>query len=252
MNRKSPGDVLMGVVLPVFIYFAATQIMNIILQFLPVDAVQRQAADAAAGLAALAIYKKKRGDASPAVGGIYGGLFAGIACSAVMLGCAGIAMNNVIAVMGLAGRSDTYQAVERAFYSSSLVWEIIGLGIISPVAEELLYRDIVFSRLREWGRAAAILGSAAIFALLHMNIVQGIYAFVLGILLGILMEHYRDVRIPMCGHISANIISILRGETRFLDWLQPGSPLFWPVTAGLAALSLLLAARLAGRRDADA
>ena len=55
------------------------------------------------------------------------------------------------------------------------------------------------------------------------------------------MEAYQDVRVAVCGHIVANIISLLRGETGFLAWMQPGNGLFVPVTLGLLAVVVLLA-----------
>ena len=74
-----------------------------------------------------------------------------------------------------------------------------------------------------------------------MNIVQTVYAFVLGLLLALLMENYQDVRVPLLGHIAANIIAILRGETEWLSWLTLGEPLFVPVTVILLAVTVVIA-----------
>ena len=74
-----------------------------------------------------------------------------------------------------------------------------------------------------------------------MNLVQIIYAFVLGLLLALLMERYQDMRVPFAGHAAANIIAVLRGETGFLSWLKQGNPLFVPVTVVLAVVTIILA-----------
>ena len=74
-----------------------------------------------------------------------------------------------------------------------------------------------------------------------MNIVQTVYACALGLVLGILVEYYQDVRVAMCGHIAANVLSLLRGETGFLAGLQPGSTWFLPVTGILLAVVVLVA-----------
>ena len=166
----------------------------------------------------------------------------GLALAAVWLSCAGIAVNNLIAVSGLQKLSGAYQQVEQAFYSSDLLCELLVLGIITPFTEELLYRSVVYQRMREsYGAVTAVIGSSLIFALLHMNLVQIIYAFVLGLLLALLMERYQDMRVPFAGHAAANIIAVLRGETGLLSWLKQGNPLFVPVTVVLAVVTIILA-----------
>lgn len=242
----------LALVYPIFAYFLVCQIVNMLVGLLPnaaqIDAVKRQGMGSLAAFLVLwfcfihgettASGEKKKVFTAP----VSGHLAAGMLMAVLLLGCAGIGMNNLIALTELKQASDGYQTVEQAFYSSSLGWEILSLGLITPVAEELLYRDIVFGRLRNMmGRSGAIVGSALIFGLIHMNIVQTIYACVLGFVLGILMEYYRDVRVVMCGHIVANILSLLRGETGFLAGLQPGSAWFLPVTVLLLAIVALIA-----------
>lgn len=240
----------LSVIYPIFAYFAVCQIVNILLGLLPqaerLDAVKRQGLGSLAAFVLLYIFfvqndqsgeRKKVFTAS-----VSGQLLFGMLAAVLLLGCAGVGMNNLLALTDLKQISGGYRTVEQAFYSSSLGWEILSLGIITPIAEELLYREIIFSRLHDFlGRSGAIVGAALIFGLIHLNIVQTIYACALGMVLGILMEYYRDVRVAMCGHIAANILSLLRGETGFLDWLIPGSPMFVPLTAGLLTITVLFA-----------
>lgn len=242
----------LAVIYPVFAYFAICQVVGLLIGMLPfaaqIDDVKRQGIGSLVAFAVLYLYfvrgqsvgneEKKR----LLTAALSGKTVAGMVLAACITGCAGIAMNNLLALTGLRQMSQSYQNVEQAFYSSGLGWEIVALGIITPVAEELLYRYIVFYKLRSWqGAATAIVGSALIFGLMHMNIVQTIYGSVIGLLLGILMEYYQDVRVVMCGHAMANILSLLRGETDFLDWLRIGHPWFVPVTVLLLALVVVIA-----------
>lgn len=257
----------LGIVYPIFAYFAVCQIVSILLGLLPfadqIDAVKRQGLGSLVAFIVLYlcfVHRKApvqdRSERNHADRGnpdstdrlrvfaapVSVRFFIGIAAAALLLGCAGIAMNNLIALTNMKQLSSGYQTVEQAFYSSSLGWEILSLGVITPVAEELLYRYILFYRLRDLaGRTGAIVGSALIFGLIHLNIVQTLYACALGLLLGVLMEYYEDVRVAMCGHIVANMLSLLRGETGFLGWLQPGNALFLPVTCGLLAVVAIIA-----------
>ena len=234
---------------PLIVYFVVFAIMNqAVLPMLPLDAVMGQALTSfvAGTVVYICFIAAKRGSdgrrqlvylapvkKSACIGGVIAILW---------LGCAGVAMNNVIAAMGLQQISDSYQQVEQAFYSSDLLCELLVLGIITPFTEELLYRSVVYQRMREsYGAVTAVIGSSLIFALLHMNLVQIIYAFVLGLLLALLMERYQDMRVPFVGHAAANIIAVLRGETGFLSWLKQGNPLFVPVTVVLAVVTIILA-----------
>lgn len=241
---------LWSVIFPCALYFAVCQIAGLLLGMLPasgqLDAVKRQGAGSLAALVVLYVCfvrreALRRGQKKVFIRPVSRQLFAGMASALLLLGCAGIAMNNLLALTVLKQISGGYRIVEQAFYSSSLGWEILSLGVITPVAEEVLYRYLIFYGLRDWqGRWMAVIGSALIFGLVHMNIVQIVYAFVLGLALGVLMEYYQDVRVTICGHIAANVISLLRGETGFLAWLQPGGAVFVPVTLGLLAVAVLI------------
>lgn len=237
---------------PVISYFLVIAIMNqMILPLLPFDAVVCQGLTslaAAVVIYLLFIYREQKGDGADREASrvclmpLHADTCRGILLAIVWLACAGIAMNNLIAMSGLQQISNSYQQVEQAFYSSDILREILALGIVTPFAEELLYRYVVFRRLREsYGAGSAVLGSTLVFAVLHMNVVQIIYAFVLGLLLALLMEVYQDMRVPFLGHVTANIIAILRGETRFLSWMQIGEPLFLPATVILSLVTVLIA-----------
>ena len=58
---------------------------------------------------------------------------------------------------------------------------IFWMGIIAPAAEEMIFRWLIYLRLRDWLKmpVAAVI-SGLIFGIYHGNIVQGIYASILG------------------------------------------------------------------------
>ena len=61
------------------------------------------------------------------------------------------------------------------------------------------------------GVAPAIICSALIFGLVHANLVQFLYAAVLGCLLAFFY-------VPVLGHIAANTVSVVREETGWLSF----------------------------------
>lgn len=156
-----------------------------------------------------------------------------IICAVIGTGTLGIACNNLIAMTPLMQVSSGYQETNQAFFGGGMVFEILGSGLLIPIAEEMLFRGIVFKRLRIWaGVRVAIAGSALFFALIHVNLVQFLYAGILGIFLALLLEKSGKLYIPVLGHITANLIAIVRAETGWLSFAYQITPAGIGVTAG--------------------
>lgn len=78
---------------------------------------------------------------------------------------------------------------------------------------------ILFGRLKDMlSKPFAVGISALIFAAVHVNIVQFIYALILGVVLALLMDRAGNVYASMIGHMTANFIAVVRTETHWLDF----------------------------------
>jgi hypothetical protein len=94
-------------------------------------------------------------------------------CTVAVVACISIALNNLISMTPLVEISTGYQEANAGFYGSTLVLELISSALLTPVLEELVFRGIIFSRLRrDLPQLPAILLSSLIFAIVHWNIVQ--------------------------------------------------------------------------------
>jgi len=103
-----------------------------------------------------------------------------------------------------------------AVYSSDYAFQIplrVSLpayGIVAPFAEEVAFRGILFKYLSKWMNIIpAILISAVIFGLYHGNVMQGIYAFLMGVLLALMMHLTDSLAGSAICHMSANILVTL-------------------------------------------
>ena len=67
----------------------------------------------------------------------------------------------------------------------------------------------------------------ALFAAVHVNIVQFIYALILGVVLALLMDRAGNVYASMIGHMTANFIAVVRTETHWLDFSVRGDAVSW-------------------------
>lgn len=137
----------------------------------------------------------------------------------------GIALNNIIAQTPLMSVSEGYQETNTAFFAGGILFELLGSGLVIPIVEELLFRGIVYKRLRIWmGWQKALVFSALFFGVIHMNLVQFVYAGLLGAFLALLLEKTGKLYMPVLAHITANIIAIARAETDWLAFFYRATP----------------------------
>ena len=99
------------------------------------------------------------------------------------------------------------------------IWVILMAVMIAPIGEECLFRGVTLERTKKVGKfyVANIL-QAFLFALAHMNLVQGFYVFLLGIVFGYIKEKYQSIIPAIICHIAFNIFgqiipSIISGFT---------------------------------------
>ena len=82
--------------------------------------------------------------------------------------------------------------------------------LFRSVIEELVFRGLLQQRLRDYlGRGWAIVLSAVTFGVYHGNVVQFIYASLIGVFLGCVLERTQDMRAPITAHIVANLWSVM-------------------------------------------
>ena len=86
---------------------------------------------------------------------------------------------------------------------------VIGVGIVAPITEELIFRGFVYSKLKySFPIWAAILIQAFLFGIVHGNLIQFSYAFIIGIILGILVYKSKSIYPAIILHVINNTISI--------------------------------------------
>lgn len=113
---------------------------------------------------------------------------------------------------------------------------LVSIGIIGPIAEELLFRGAVLGSLLAWKPIQskpwiAVLLSAAIFSLIHLNPAQMPGAFAIGLLYGWLVYRTGSLLPGIVGHVFNNslvcILAMLPEEEDSAETVAEmfGSPL---------------------------
>ena len=97
-------------------------------------------------------------------------------------------------------------------YGGGPLWlELISIAVVTPILEEVIFRGLIFTRMRRAMSAFLAVGiSAVIFGAVHGHYIAFIYAGLLGILLCLLMLRGNDsILAPIFCHMGFNFGSYL-------------------------------------------
>lgn len=197
---------ILHLILPIFFY---TMITTLLFLGLELGALEATAISAVIIIPIL-IYvygrdQKRRGEMRRA-GGNLGDDFIYIVLSGLSLCILG---NFIVESLGISELSNAYEEAAKSLYSPTFAVQILASGLVIPIAEELIFRGMIFASLKERlpFLISAIL-SAGIFALFHGNLPQGMYAFLLGFAAAWLYQITKSILAPCVFHISANLFSL--------------------------------------------
>ncbi len=128
-----------------------------------------------------------------------------------------------------------YNQLMETISTGDMFLNILYVVTIGPISEELIFRGALFDRFYLvfpfW--TANIL-QALLFGIYHMNVIQGFYAFLLGILLGMIRQ--------MTGSILATIFShmIFNGTTYAISYILTGAGAYAGIVLmGMVVLSVV-------------
>lgn len=103
------------------------------------------------------------------------------------------------------GRSLT-NPVESATVGQTWWINLIFVGILAPIVEEIFFRRAVCNRLLVLGEGYTIVLSAAFFGLAHGNLFQFFYAFLLGAFFALIYVKTGRIRYSIGYHILVNVL----------------------------------------------
>lgn len=151
--------------------------------------------------------------------------------------CLMVGLNLLIYLLQLNLLSETFGQIAGSQASVPVWCGILLYGAAAPLAEEVVFRGVIYERSRRvmpvW---AAMLLSGVIFCVYHGNLVQGIYAAALGVILAWLYET-NGLHAAVIFHAAGNLAVYF-----LLDVWNKGevlvNPLFCIFLLGVGALSL--------------
>ena len=86
---------------------------------------------------------------------------------------------------------------------------VVAVAIVPAIMEEFVFRGVVLGMLRKFGDGFAIIASAAIFGIVHGNVIQSAFAFIVGIILGYIVIRTNSLLPGIIIHLINNFRSLL-------------------------------------------
>jgi membrane protease YdiL (CAAX protease family) len=103
-----------------------------------------------------------------------------------------------------------YDEMVSGMSGLTLLAAVLVIGGAPGIAEELLFRGYIQTRLSQrWGPGLAVLCTAFLFGLIHFDLVQGTFAFGMGLFLGWLTERTGSIWPAIVCHVGNNTFSTL-------------------------------------------
>ena len=239
---------------PFIIYIAvkmlAVNLCAVILGFSGVTQISDDANALILGLGmvagALAIFKRARGCIKRTIQDMYlthlkeepQSSYAFLIAATVLFS---VGFSMLLNLSGFVKNSQEFQQVAEVQAGTSFLVAFLVYGILSPLSEELLFRGVIYGYVRKFFDVrTAIVISAILFGIYHGNIVQAVYAAVLGYLLAYAYEYFGSFWVPVLMHVAINELALIieftgLGKTVFYSW-----PVCIPMLlAGIAVIVLL-------------
>jgi len=137
---------------------------------------------------------------------------------AILIGILGVFFNILIVglvtisaeVLPIQDEMEQYQALMEPLMNSPFILLFLVVSVSAPLFEEILFRGIVLNDFKKavpvW---LAVTIQGILFGVFHMNWIQGVYASVLGIVLGIIYIKYQSIWAPIIMHFTYNTTSFI-------------------------------------------
>ncbi len=121
-------------------------------------------------------------------------------------------------------------AVQAPGGALGIIITVIVFGIVPAIVEELVYRGVVFNGLmKSYKPWKAIVFSALIFMLMHFNVYQMVYQFIMGIILATICYYTGSILYSIIFHAINNVVVVL------LSYFAPNI-----FSADLSAINIIL------------
>ena len=138
-----------------------------------------------------------------------------LSCAYMILGYVfvkGVIISNWILYLHIVPSKNIFNTYMQSATIINMLVISVQVIIIGPIIEELVFRKILLGKLLEKFNnrpIKAIVYSAFIFGIVHLNIIQGMAAFGGGIILGLIYYYTKSIKTTIFAHTLNNFLVII-------------------------------------------
>lgn len=152
-----------------------------------------------------------------------------------------IGLNVLFNLVGLTESSQAFAQTAKAQYGVDFWIGLVLYGVLSPFAEEAVFRGLIFNRMKRcFHYGIALVVSSLLFGCYHGNLVQAVYGSLLGLLIAYTYEKYKSFAAPVLFHAVANVSIFAMTYHNGLSNISMGAEIVLAVFSLLGAAGCLL------------
>ena len=144
----------------------------------------------------------------------------------ILAAASSITINILFIKLHILEASESYRQVSEHQYGIVFLVGLFLYGSISPLTEEVLFRGIIYNRMKKYFNVkVSMVASALFFGVYHANLVQGIYGFLMGLLIAYIYEKFGNFLCAFLFHAVANVVvyTVTSYETLYSVLITPYS-----------------------------
>jgi len=152
-----------------------------------------------------------------------------------------IGLNVLFNLVGLTESSQAFAQTAKAQYGVDFWIGLVLYGVLSPFAEEAVFRGLIFNRMKRcFHYGIALVVSSLLFGCYHGNTVQAVYGSLLGLLIAYTYEKYKSFVAPVLFHAVANVSIFAMTYHNGLSNISMGTEILLMAVSLLGAAGCLL------------
>ncbi len=133
----------------------------------------------------------------------------------------GLCLSTLVSLFGITAQDEAFKQVNELIESQPLWIKIASAGVIIPIQEEFMYRGLIYKNIEQrYDIKKATFISSLMFGVMHMNLSQGIFAFLMGIVLAFIYQKTRNIYACIVFHCSTNLFSVLLSTKTVRSFLE--------------------------------
>jgi len=107
---------------------------------------------------------------------------------------------------------DLSKSLSSLILGPDLLSNIIFIGLLAPIIEELLFRKLLIDRIINYGESIAVFTSALMFGLFQGNLTQFFYCFGIGLMFAYVYCKTGKIRYSIALHMIINTVGVVLGS----------------------------------------